>query len=32
MLKDTPNWEEVDKFMEKEYMLSWLKFKKESGV
>ena len=31
MLKDTPNWNEADKFMEKEYMLAWITFKKGKG-
>ncbi|WP_300736038.1 hypothetical protein [uncultured Dubosiella sp.] len=32
LLKDQSNWQEIDDFMEKEYMLKWLNYKKKRGV
>ena len=31
-LKDLPHWKEIDKFMEKEYMLGWLNYKESKNV
>lgn len=28
-LKDNPNWDDIDKFMEKEYLMKWIRFKRK---
>lgn len=31
LLKEQSNWQEIDAFMEKEYMLKWMNYKKRKG-
>ena len=32
LLKNNSNWKDIDKFMEKEYMLQWLRYKEEKDI
>ena len=31
LLREAPNWREIDRFMEKEYLMKWVQFKGETG-
>lgn len=31
LLRDSPQWEKIDRFMEKEYLSQWLEYKKQIG-
>lgn len=31
MLKDSPNWKNIDRLMEKEYMMKWVDFRRKNG-
>lgn len=32
LLKNNSNWQDIDNFMGKEYMMKWLNFKREKGI
>lgn len=32
MLKNNKNWKDIDTFMSKEYMMQWIKYKKDVGL